>query len=332
MAVSSPEARSRFSLRSRAGVMPRSAPSGERSTRAMIVSRGPGGRVPPIPETVSRLDEVADHVETEFRGSRVVWRSWGDGPPLVLLHGAFGSWTHWIRTIPAVSLRHRVITPDMPGFGDSDVPADDDLLKAIPQSLIAGLPVVLGKARRFDLVGFSFGSVMAGQLAADLAEVGAPARVDRVIFIAPAGLGLAVSDFDSLARTRPAMTPDEIAAVHRHNLSIMMFADPAAIDDTALAIQMANTARARARGRSYSRSDALAKASARIQARHMIAIWGEQDAYARRDLPAYEAAVSRLRPDIQIRRVASAGHWVQYEAAQSFNATILESLKDPGGA
>ena len=46
----------------------------------------------------------------------------GDGPPLVLLHGNFGSWMHWIRNVEVLSQHYRVIALDIPGFGDSATP------------------------------------------------------------------------------------------------------------------------------------------------------------------------------------------------------------------
>ena len=44
----------------------------------------------------------------------------GEGPPMVLLHGAGAYGAQWIRTIPALTATHRVIAPDMPGHGASD--------------------------------------------------------------------------------------------------------------------------------------------------------------------------------------------------------------------
>jgi pimeloyl-ACP methyl ester carboxylesterase len=46
----------------------------------------------------------------------------GDGPPIVLLHGLGEHAAKWIRIIPELVKTHRVIAPDMPGHGDSEVP------------------------------------------------------------------------------------------------------------------------------------------------------------------------------------------------------------------
>jgi pimeloyl-ACP methyl ester carboxylesterase len=49
----------------------------------------------------------------------------GDGPTLLLLHG-FPSAGHMFRElIPALSDRFRIVAPDLPGFGQSDMPSRD---------------------------------------------------------------------------------------------------------------------------------------------------------------------------------------------------------------
>lgn len=280
----------------------------------------------PLPEAVSAQDAAAEKVHTWYRGHRVVWRCWGEGPPIVLIHGGFGSWTHWLKSIPVLAEHRRVIAVDMPGFGDSDDPVSDDLLEAIPAALCAGLRSLLGSSRSFDLVAFSFGTVMAGQVAARIGDCMALPRIDHFIVVAPAGLGIAMAEFTSLKRRGPDMTAEEIMAMHRYNLGIMMFARPELIDDLAVQIQFRNVARSRAWGRPYSRSDALVAAFSAVTARRVAAIWGTEDAYMRRNSPAYEPAVQRLRPDMRIEKVADAGHWVQYEAADAFNAVLQRLL------
>ena len=65
---------------------------------------------------VTRWDGTAERFETPCGDGRMVWRSWGSGRPILLLHGGAGSWRHWIRTLPALSHR-RVLAPDTPGLG-----------------------------------------------------------------------------------------------------------------------------------------------------------------------------------------------------------------------
>src|SRR5579872_798715 len=59
-------------------------------------------------EFVAELDARATTVATPCGSGRMVWRCWGEGTPLVLLHGGYGSWTHWIRNIDGLAARHRV--------------------------------------------------------------------------------------------------------------------------------------------------------------------------------------------------------------------------------
>lgn len=65
------------------------------------------------------LDE---HVST--RAGRIAAGRAGQGPPLVLAHGWPWSSFSWHRLIPALAQEFRVHWYDMPGYGQSDMPAD----------------------------------------------------------------------------------------------------------------------------------------------------------------------------------------------------------------
>ena len=71
----------------------------------------------------------------------------GDGPPLVLLHGPAANATHWLRVIPDLVARHRVIAPDLPGHGASE-PAEDPVawLAALIDATCPAPPTVVGLA------------------------------------------------------------------------------------------------------------------------------------------------------------------------------------------
>ena len=64
----------------------------------------------------------ATRTVTRVASGAMVWRAWGAGPPLVLLHGASGSWTHWIRNVPELSRHYELWAADIPGLGDSAMP------------------------------------------------------------------------------------------------------------------------------------------------------------------------------------------------------------------
>lgn len=48
----------------------------------------------------------------------------GEGPPVVLLHGPMANATHWKWVIPGLAAGHRVIVPDLPGHGASEMIGD----------------------------------------------------------------------------------------------------------------------------------------------------------------------------------------------------------------
>lgn len=49
----------------------------------------------------------------------------GQGPPLVLIHGMFGDYLDWEPVLEPLAAIHRVIAPDLPGFGNSSKPRRD---------------------------------------------------------------------------------------------------------------------------------------------------------------------------------------------------------------
>src|SRR3954467_9319781 len=107
---------------------------------------------------VQRLDAQATRSESPCGDGSMVWRSWSEGPALVLLHGGAGSWQHWIPVIPAFSATRRVVVPDIPGFGESADPPAPPTMAGIAEVVASGLDTLLGTDASYDLVGFSFGA------------------------------------------------------------------------------------------------------------------------------------------------------------------------------
>ncbi len=111
---------------------------------------------------VAAVDALAARRQTRAGGVSMVWRTWGEGRPLLLLHGASGSWTHWIRNVLPLAAHFRVLAPDMPGFGDSATLSEPHTADRLAAAVAAGLDEILPAPAELDLAGFSFGGIIAG--------------------------------------------------------------------------------------------------------------------------------------------------------------------------
>jgi pimeloyl-ACP methyl ester carboxylesterase len=106
----------------------------------------------------------------------------GDGPPLVLLHGASEFAACWIRVIPDLAQTHRVVVPDLPGHGASQVagdPPDAERVAAwldeLTERTCPSPPA---------LVGHGLGGAIAARFAGDQGD-----RVARLVLVDSYGLG-----------------------------------------------------------------------------------------------------------------------------------------------
>ncbi|MFG2055542.1 alpha/beta fold hydrolase [Micromonospora sp. NPDC048930] len=109
----------------------------------------------------------------EVNGAQLTYDEAGSGSAVVLLHAGIADRRMWRAQLPALAARHRVIVPDLRGYGDSELPPapfahHDDVI---------GLLDALGLDRA-ALVGCSFG----GKVAVDTA-LAYPARVSAVALL-----------------------------------------------------------------------------------------------------------------------------------------------------
>ena len=255
--------------------------------------------------------QVRTHSATH-RGRQVVWRELGSGPPLVLLHGGHGSWLHWARNIEALAARFTVWVPDMPGYGDSDAPAEPTLA-ALVDLLQATLDPLVGAVTPVRLVGFSFGGLVAATLAAQRGYI------HRMALLGPGGHGGPRRPAGALLPWRAvyeAHDEAELDRLMRHNLAMHMLHAPGSIDAEALRIHTAACVNTRFYSKGISHSGGLAAALAHHPGPLLLA-WGEHDVTA---VPQQAAqTLSEGRSDCATHVVPGAGHWVQYEQAEAVN-------------
>jgi len=272
-------------------------------------------------EALAVLARAQAH-ETLYEGRRTVWHTWGQGEPVVLLHGGSGSWTHWIRNIDAlVADGRQAWAPDLPGCGDSDKPATGEDADGLVAPMLAGLRTLLGP-RPYDLVGFSFGALTAGLIAAER-----PAGLRRLVVVGAPVLDLGGMPV-KLSEWRHLKGAQEQDAVHRANLAALMLLQPAAITPAVVAIHAANLARDRLRRRRLALTGALAHAIEQVQV-PVTAIYGFEDAIYRGITDRLRACVQALPPVREFVFIDGAGHWVQFEASHAFDAALRRALDAP---
>lgn len=251
----------------------------------------------------------------------LVWRRWGDDrkPPVVLAHGGSGSWTHWIKTIPALEPHFDVWAVDLPGLGDSAMPPKPWTPSTSGQVVADGMRELIPAGRRPQLATFSFGG--------HVGLFAALALQDHLASFTLSGcsaLGLH-PQLQPFPKERSTMTEEEREQVHRRVLEILMIADPKRIDAEAIAIQAGNIDKARFRSREFAVTteirDRLPEVNVPVRA-----IWGERDVLAKPTLEHLFGVLRAAQPGIVTRAVPDAGHWAMYENPPAYNAALVDML------
>lgn len=252
----------------------------------------------------------------------------GDGPPVVLLHG-FGAWAYsWRHNIDALAARHRVIVPDLKGFGLSGRDRRHKHGLTDQARLVLTLLDRLG-LRRAALVGNSMG----GEISLRAALL-APERV--------AGLGLICSSGTFTVRQMPllrrAIRIPGFARWLTHRLVRLetvrravrgALGDPSRYNETDAAAYWLPLARpgaadlvaALARDADFG---AVRDRLSAITAPALI-VWGERDSF----IPlAHGQLLAELLPNSRLVVLPGLGHSPQEESPEEVNDLLLDFLSE----
>jgi pimeloyl-ACP methyl ester carboxylesterase len=276
-------------------------------------------------DEVDALQRRAERHATPCGDGALVWRRWGPaaGKPVLLLHGGSGSWTHWLRNIePLARAGHAVWVPDLPGFGESATPPDGHDADVLPGWLEQGLQTLVGSAA-LDVVGFSLGALVAG-----LWAQAQPARLARLVLVGSPGLSAELLPPLDLQRWDLMPAGPASLAAHRHNLLQLMLAHEAAATELAVALHARNVERDRLRKRRLMLTAALVPILPRLPC-PVHGIWGALDVLYRHRLPLIGQVLSTAPDFRSLELLPEAGHWVQFEAAEAFNAALARALQSP---
>jgi pimeloyl-ACP methyl ester carboxylesterase len=113
-------------------------------------------------------------------GTEIAGHWYGQGPPLVLVHGGLGDETSWAEMLPYLTGHFTCYTMNTRGRGLSSAPVNGDYsLERLVQDIVAFISSI---GEPVGLVGYSLGGALVLSAAADLTLVTAVAVYEPVVF------------------------------------------------------------------------------------------------------------------------------------------------------
>ncbi|CAA9516718.1 MAG: hypothetical protein AVDCRST_MAG45-2249 [uncultured Solirubrobacterales bacterium] len=257
----------------------------------------------------------------------------GDGAPVVLVHGLGGRWSNWLENIAVLARERRVVALDLPGFGDSAMPAEEISVSGYAR-VVDGLCEHLGLGP-VVVVGNSMGGFVAAELA-----VASPQRVERLVLVDAAGMvptarhrhrSVAVLELTGFLGARLAASYRSVAARPRlRRLALGMVAHrPERLSPDLVLEGLLTSFTPAYRQALHATLGYLswewAERLGAVRAPTLV-LWGDRDAI----IPVGHA-------DEYARRIAGArslvladtGHIPMVERPRSFNRALLEFLAEP---
>jgi 2-hydroxy-6-oxonona-2,4-dienedioate hydrolase len=280
-------------------------------------------------ETVT--DAPAEHY-IDLKKYRIHYWEAGAGHPVLLLHGGgpgATGWTNYSQNIGPLARHFHVFALDMPGWGDSDTPADDEGYDHVP--VVAEFLDAHG-IEKAALVGNSMGgltSIATATLHPDrvshLVTMGAPAPI--YLIMSPAG---PTEGIKVLAQAYRETTPANMKRL----VETMVYDGSFATDELAearAAAALAKPEHLRHWVTAMQRGPSLPHFSLGPQIRNVTApaliIQGHDDRF----VPLENALhLVSLIPDSRAVILSHCGHWAQIEHAAEFNRLVTSFISDAG--
>jgi pimeloyl-ACP methyl ester carboxylesterase len=258
----------------------------------------------------------------------------GDGPPLLLVHGHSGCWQNWLENIPHLAARYRVVAPDLPGFGQSEMPAERISIENYGRFL--GQLCDLLDLESAPIVGNSMGGFVGAE-----ACIQYPDRASALVLVSAAGLSTKYLGLSSefyrrtsvraFARTfnAYAAVPEARVAtlVGRPRLRRAVLQAVVRYPERLPAPLCAELMRGSGRPAAPYATDAIMEYDFRDRVGEIacptLIVWGEDDRIVPVEAAdAYERAIPRSRKIV----FPDTGHVLMLERPAAFNAVLDEFL------
>ncbi len=268
----------------------------------------------------------------EVQGLRISCAVAGDGPPLIMFHGAAASHVTWCENIGPFSQRYTVYAPDLSTHGGSETPP------GAPHEVFANpsFPLAFMDAlgiERASLMGNSGGGAIVARFA-----IRYPERVSHLVLVDSGGLGRPVSWFLRIA-SLPLV--GELLHLHTINSDRALIAsifhrprpiDPEVARELRRARNSRNTRMAVVKGIRAgidlfgAKKEMLLLDQLKGLKVPLLIVWGEKDPV----LPVSHALkASKRLPNAAVHIMRDCGHWPHMENPEEFNRVAMDFLEDP---
>jgi pimeloyl-ACP methyl ester carboxylesterase len=127
----------------------------------------------------------------------------GNGFPLVLVHGFLGSSEMWNPQKEFLSKHFRVISPALPGFGESHKVKSHDSINEMAQTVLKYLEKM--NIEKFNLLGHSMG----GMIVQEMAKISGD-KINKLICYATGSIGDIPGRFESIDTSRERLRKEGI--------------------------------------------------------------------------------------------------------------------------
>lgn len=300
---------------------------------------------PAAPDTVEEwaaaIDETWDSFDWEpyeksvqVDGRRINYVELGDPskPTLLFVHGIMGTWRNWIFNLLPFCDRFRVIAIDLPGFGESEMPADQLTMENYAR-IIKDFSETLGLGK-VSLVGNSMGGLVGSIVGKYYPEV-----LHKLVLVDAAGFSTANRYLRKLTKFRRVLEAffaigyvlRKLIAANKYLAAAftkIVLLRPGNINSELMLVLLNGIGRKgfvdAATSISRTRID---KVPGEITTETMI-VWGRQDALIpKRD--AYRFA--KMIPQARFEMMEDTGHIPMFETPDEFNALIEDFVCTDSG-
>ena len=270
-------------------------------------------------KTIQSVNDASTQVFIKTKeDTKISFRQWGEaGPILVMLHGGYGSWMHWLNNVSELCKNFRIVVPDMPGFGESELLPYLPSLDQYAQILVDALDELLPE-EQYSLVGFSFGSAIGSHMMKFAGD-----KVKRLTLVGYNRTGNMPFKRPKMKSWRGVSSKEELFAAQRFNLSVMMLHKEEKIDDLAITVQTINTRGGKVRSLDIVATHDLPSRLLEVN-KPIDIIWGEFDVTLINGIDNAQERMQELIPDVECHVINNTGHWVQFEEPEQFNKIIYK--------